>query len=85
MSFWTAIVLIVLIVSITRAFRARHGADSHSAGLSEPAPPSRGDEEASQSEIAELKKRIEVLERIATDDRQRLELHDEIEALRERP
>lgn len=84
MSFWTAIVCIVAIVFITQMLRERRGA-----GVAR-----HPDEEASavfdarrerqlESEIAELKERIRVLERIAYDDSRRDGLADEIERLRD--
>ena len=87
MSIWTAIILIVLIVSVTQLIRSRHNA---SVGFAtdkdgKPVPrPDSGEEEQLRAEIAELKERVRVLERIATDDRQKLGLAEEIELLRDR-
>ena len=96
MSFWTAIVVIVAIGAIASAVRARLNAK---AGITEDymgnqtlsrANDAERDarEAAAQEEIAELKERIAVLERIATDAnsndaRQRAAIASEIEALRE--
>lgn len=84
MSFWTAIVTIVAIVFFAQMMRerreARHArhADKGPAHIVDNAR-----EERLEAEIAELKDRIKVLERIAFDDRQRLGLADEIERLRD--
>jgi len=84
MSVWSAIVLVVLIVSVAMVMRSRHrGAgnwrDNHETGA---ADASR--ESELETEIDELKERIKVLERIAYDDRRRLGLADEIEQLRDK-
>ena len=84
MSFWTAIVVIVFITSLTSLrmakYRAlgRHG--GRDAGPALPAPR----EAELEREIVDLKKRLAVLERIATDDRQSKAIAQEIEALRDR-
>ena len=95
MSFWSAIVLIVLIGAAASILRARYNSQ---AGITEDmmgnqtithrsdAPPP-ADEEA-QREIAALKDRIAVLERIAYDKnsstaRERERISAEIDALRE--
>lgn len=80
MSFWTAIVAIVAIVAFAnmRAQRLRHGSprqggdssDAYTAGL--------------EREVADLRKRLEVVERIVTDERETRRLSHEIESLRER-
>ncbi|MFM9937517.1 MAG: hypothetical protein ACKVOL_15125 [Novosphingobium sp.] len=84
MSFWTAIVAIVAIIAFANMRSARHRA-----GLSHPlaelrdavsAPPSSP---ALEREVVELRKRIEVLERIITDERDTRRLAQDIEALRE--
>ena len=87
MSFWTAIVVIVLIVSITQMIRSRHNASAGFATDDDGKPvarPNSGEEEQLRAEIAELKERVRVLERIATDERQKLGLAEEIELLRDR-
>lgn len=78
MSFWTAVVVIFAIASITwlRAQKLRgekpgfrlegHGEREHEL----------------EGEIENLRKRIAVLERIATDERREKELAREIESLR---
>ncbi|WP_121114767.1 hypothetical protein [Croceibacterium ferulae] len=77
MSFGTAIVLIVLIFAVAMVLRPRR------------ADP--GDREAGHSlreaelqrELAELRDRVRVLERIATDDTPGRRLSDQIERLRD--
>ena len=96
MSFWSAIVLIVLIGAAASILRARYNSQ---AGITEDmmgnqtlnhraddAP--KSDEEA-RREIATLKERIEVLERIAYDKnsvgaQERARISAEIDALREK-
>ncbi|MBB3032703.1 hypothetical protein [Alteriqipengyuania lutimaris] len=95
MSFWSAIVLIVLIGAAASILRARYNAQ---AGITEdmmgnqtithrPDPEPRADPEA-EREIAALKERIAVLERIAYDKnsataQERARISAEIDALRE--
>lgn len=84
MSFWTAIVAIVAIVFATQFFRERRNARLGHASDEDGNPiTSHLRERELEAEIAELKDRIKVLERIAFDDRQRLGLADEIERLRD--
>lgn len=87
MSFWTAVVAIVLIGAIASVLRARYNA---SAGITEDMmgnqtinPPPRDTEREAEAEreIAALKDRIKVLERIATDPAHRTAR--EIEQLRD--
>ncbi|MBS7670285.1 hypothetical protein [Croceicoccus gelatinilyticus] len=86
MSFWTAIVVIVAIVTIGQAIRSRHnsaaGFGSDKDGNAVPRADT-GRERELENEVSELKERIKVLERIAYDDRKRLGLADEIESLRD--
>ncbi|WP_230291588.1 hypothetical protein [Croceicoccus sp. Ery5] len=88
MSWVTAIVLIVLIVSITQVIRSRHNAQAGFGTDEDGNPVARQRDEAEEArlraEIAELKERVKVLERIATDERQKLGLAEEIELLRDR-
>ena len=80
MSFWTAIVVIVAILASAnlRGARYRHQTGQSLAGVAEgPASP------ALEREVIELRKRIEVLERIITDDRETRRLAQDIESLRE--
>ena len=90
MSMWTAVVVIIAILSFTAIRIAKYRA----IGRGEPpryGP--RGSETAHlnapreaelEREVVDLKKRLAVLERIATDDRQSQAIAQEIEALRER-
>ena len=77
MSFWTAVVIIVAIAAFAairiERIRAR---DRRPGGDILPAR-----EAELQREIVDLKKRLAVLERIATDDRQSKKIAHEIEAL----
>ena len=79
MSFWTAVVVIVAIAAFAairiERIRAR---DRRPGGEILPAR-----EAELQREIVDLKKRLAVLERIATDDRQSKAIAHEIEALRD--
>ncbi|MDR7103768.1 hypothetical protein [Croceicoccus sp. BE223] len=86
MSFWTAIVTIVAIVFFTQMVRERR--DSRLARRDDDGEATRRTERERQlaDEVAELKERIKVLERIAYDDRKRVgaaSLADEIESLRD--
>ncbi|MDE8653079.1 hypothetical protein [Novosphingobium album (ex Liu et al. 2023)] len=78
MSFWSAVVLLFLIGSITwlRAQKYRAKGDRI-----EPAFLS-GDAEL-EREVQELRKRVAVLERIATDEKKEADLARQIEALRD--
>ena len=86
MSFWTAVVVIVAISAFASVLRARYQAhhgiveDRHG-NQSLTAHPREAELER---EVADLKKRLAVLERIATDDRQSQAIAHEIEALRDR-
>ncbi len=96
MSFWTAVVIIVAIGAIASVLRSRYNAQ---AGITEDylgnQTISRAEdrerdarEKAAQAEIAQLKERLAVLERIATDAnsadaRESNRIASEIEALRE--
>jgi uncharacterized coiled-coil DUF342 family protein len=79
-----AIVLIVAIIAFSRIFRERYRAqhrDRLDAPQSFQALPTTADP-ALEREVQDLRKRLEVLERIATEDRKTRELSDEIERLR---
>lgn len=91
MSFWTAIVLIVLISAIAGVMRSRSRAgDSISRDVDGTERPSVSPREQElQSEVAGLQERIKVLERIATDANSTESLEakaiaDEIEQLRDK-
>ena len=86
MSFWTAIVVIVAIISVAQVLqarhRARHGITTDMMGNEKPiAPPTNP---ALEREVEELRERVKVLERIATEDRETKLLSAEIESLREK-
>jgi len=89
-SFSTAIVVIVMIGAIASVLKARYNAQH---GITEDMMGNQTlnvreeTDQAAQAEIAELKERIKVLERIATDNnstdaRERARITAEIEALR---
>jgi hypothetical protein len=79
MSFWTAIVAIVAIIAFANMRSARYRA-----GLGHPLTELRGAANpALEREVVELRKRVEVLERILTDERNTQRLAQDIEALRE--
>ncbi len=84
MSFWTAVVVIVAIIALTEVIkskhRARHGITTDMMGNEKPiAPPTNP---ALEREVEELRERVKVLERIATEDRETKLLSAEIESLR---
>ena len=81
MSMWSAIVLIVAILAITQMVRARHsGKSSHD---SDALRAKDRELEERREEIAELRERVQVLERIATDGREAKRISDEIESLKD--
>lgn len=82
MSFWSAVVAIVAIVSFASLRIAKYRALGHGGET----PASRGGyrEAELEREVLDLKKRLAVLERIATDDRQSKAIAQEIESLRGR-
>ena len=91
MNLWTAIVVIVAIGCFTEImkarYRARHGITTDHLG-NEASPSPRSDP-ALEREVTELRERIRVLERIATDSNTTHALEtrrvaDEIESLRDR-
>ncbi|MDT0508708.1 hypothetical protein [Novosphingobium sp. MMS21-SN21R] len=81
MSFWSALVAIVAIIAYAniRMNRDRHGAPPADTGNADPAYTA-----ALEREVAEMRKRLEVLERIATDDGETRRLSREIDSLREK-
>ena len=84
-SFWTAVIVIVAIWGLVSVIRSRqdaaigYGPDEDRDSLS-----GRQRERELRAEIAQLRDRLEVLERIATDDRESKRLSAEIENLRTR-
>ena len=77
MSFWTAIVLIVLIGSIVKYMQSRSSGGELTQHRDDTSPR----EEELQSEVEQLRERVKVLERIATDPARRTA--EEIEKLRD--
>lgn len=86
MSFWSAVVLIVVIGCITEMYRERQKSLRAGRKDSGPLQPLAVDPQA-ERELAELRERVKVLERIATeansaDGRRTRAMAEEIEALR---
>lgn len=85
MSLWTAIVVIVAIWGLVSVIRSRH--NSASGYATDDEGKSVGNlrrERELQAEIEHLRQRLEVLERIITDEREAKRLSAEIEDLRTR-
>ena len=80
-----AVVMIVAIIAFTEVQKAKHRARNGIAvdWMGGEKPIQRNDP-AQQREIEELRERIKVLERIATEDRETKALSAEIESLREK-
>lgn len=88
MSFWTAVVGIVAILSLTAMRIARYRArpDDPAARSGHPHTPhlaAKRDTEL-QREVEDLRDRVKVLERIVTDERGSRAISAEIESLRDR-
>lgn len=85
MSFWTAIVVIVAILTVGEFLkarhRARHGITTDAMGNEKPIV--RDDSELKR-EVLELRERVKVLERIATEERETKLLSAEIDSLRDK-
>ncbi|WP_033074593.1 hypothetical protein [Sphingopyxis sp. MWB1] len=75
---------IVLIVTIGSILRAKYGVRRDRHGNEYTAPVNDAETKALQAEIRALKDRIQVLERIATDNNRAVSLDEEIERLRDR-
>ncbi|MFM6950815.1 MAG: hypothetical protein ACKOW1_07330 [Novosphingobium sp.] len=83
MSFWTAVVWIVAIAAFVKIRTAKYQAQSGGAPSLEPAQIASSQREAElKREVEDLRERVRVLERIATDGRSTAALADEIESLR---
>lgn len=86
MNFWEFILLISIAGMFYGAWRSKHlaklGVYESNGGKIKPIDSGR--EAALQREVEELRERIKVLERIATDDRGTRLLSDEIEKLRDK-
>ena len=76
---FTMVVCIVLIVAISRVLRARYQAQG---SLS--APADTADTLRLRDEVRQMKERIQVLERVITDNHKSVDLDREIERLRDR-
>ena len=85
MSFWTAVVIIVAITAFANIRMAKYRAQGGDSQSAEPARlvPSQREGELLR-EVEDLRERIHVLERIATDGRKPQALADEIERLRDK-
>ena len=85
---WIAIMVlgIVSITSIARVMRAKYLAEHNLVDdrRGNPVALPRATESELEREVLDLKKRLAVLERIATDDRQSSAIAKEIESLRDR-
>lgn len=85
MTLWTAAVIIIAMICITEVIkakhRARHGITTDVMGNETPIA---RDEAALKREVEELRERVKVLERIATEERETKRLSAEIESLRDK-
>lgn len=81
MSFWTAIVVIVLIVAVASVMRSRQSGSDRLRQDRDEGPSPR--ETQLKNEVEELRERIHVLEKITVDGREARAIADEIESLRE--
>ncbi len=86
MSFWTAAVVIAAIIGFVEIYKARHGVVKDWKGNESIA---QRDDPETRREVEELRERIKVLERIATDGNtldsvETKRIAAEIEALREK-
>ena len=83
MSFWAAVVWIVAIAAFVKIRTAKYQAQHGFAQSPEPARMVSSQREAElQREVEDLRERVRVLERIATDGRSTAALANEIESLR---
>lgn len=83
MNFWTAVVLIVAITAFANIRMTKYRYQDGTKGAPD-APDAPPRELELEREVAELKERLKVLERIATDDRQSRAIAAEIESLRDK-
>ena len=86
MTFWVAVVIIVAITAFAEVIKSRYRAQAgitHDSGTGKETLVVRGDP-ALKREVEELRERVKVLERIATEDRGPTLLSAEIEKLRDR-
>lgn len=78
MGFWSAAVAIVAIIAFANLRAARYRGHSGNVG------PDPAYTAQLEREVADLRKRLEVVERIVTDESETRRLANEIESLRER-
>lgn len=84
MSFWTAIVIIAGMMIIGAVIKSRYNAQLGYATDESGTPIGNPQRQAAlEREVEELRERVQVLERIATEDRDTKRLSAEIESLRE--
>ncbi|MET4594270.1 MULTISPECIES: hypothetical protein [unclassified Sphingomonas] len=76
---FTMVVCIVLIVAVSKVLRAKYRAQG---SLINPAD--TGDTLRLREEVSQMKQRIQVLERVITDNHKSVDLDREIERLRDR-
>ena len=87
---FTMVVAIIAIITIGKIIQSKHQAkygiieDQDMLGNKTQRLANNSETQALQSEISELKERIKVLERIATDNSSAIDVSREIEALRDR-
>jgi glutamine synthetase adenylyltransferase len=85
MGFWTAIVIIVAVWGIVAIVRARHSIGNENFRETFGGDSDQSQREAElQREVEELRERIQVLERIATESGDTTRLAAEIEKLRDK-
>ena len=75
------VVMIVLIVMVTSLFKARHRGARDNEGVS---PVNDPEAARLRDEVKQMKERIQVLERVITDNHKSVDLDREIERLRDR-
>ncbi|MBZ6380152.1 hypothetical protein [Sphingomonas sanguinis] len=78
------VVLIVAIVMVASIFKAKHRRSPGLDMVEHLRGDSARDTQALRGEIQQLKERIQVLERVITDERKSIDLDREIERLRDR-
>lgn len=78
------VVLIVAIVMVASIFKAKHRRPIGVEMLEHMRSEENRDTQALRGEIQQLKERIQVLERVITDERKSIDLDREIERLRDR-
>ena len=83
--FFNAIIVIAIIVAVVylRSLKHRNASHERLSGASRERLPQSSRERELEEEVAELRRRIAVLERIATDDRHGRNIAAEIDALRD--